>query len=522
MARIIFPVMGSENVSVEVLSSALKRAGHQVEVAFDRALFNDKMYFPSHFLARLFDYKDKVVERIVDYQPDLVAFSVIVDSYQWSLYIARRVKERLNVPILFGGIHPTSLPEMVINEDSVNIICLGEGEVAIVELANSIDRGEMDYNIKNLWFKRDGRIIRNEVRPLVSNLDEIPIPDKDLFKGVWDIRDYYLTVTNRGCIYTCSYCMENFKVRWERSKGQFIRERSVDAVIQEINRAKGLYGIKRVDIKNNILSASEGWTLSFLQRYKDEIGLPLRIMGHPRLMTQKVCRALKEAGCWHIQIGIQSLDPKVRRILGRYESNEEIFNALENMERAGLRYSIDLMFGLPGQGEEYLIDAAMSFTKLKNLVRISVFWLEYLPEVDITAYAFKEGLIDEKILKDIYEGRQENYLSTGWVMDKRLMRDLKNYQLVFRIIPITPEVVIRFILYTKIYKLFRFLPQTIIITLVDILVSIIKLDHYALYAIKSYLLEILNRITGKTFERINDPERGGFFERFNRLIFKTH
>src|SRR5690606_27074810 len=100
----------------------------------------------------------------------------------------------------------------------VDVICVGEGDAAIAELAASLKRGQIDTTIRNLWFKGpDGTVIRNPPRPN-ADLDTLPLIDKALFEDHIPYRHYYLTVTNRGCVRRCAFCSENFKERWEREQ----------------------------------------------------------------------------------------------------------------------------------------------------------------------------------------------------------------------------------------------------------------------------------------------------------------
>jgi radical SAM superfamily enzyme YgiQ (UPF0313 family) len=499
--KVVLAAMGAENISLEAISAALKRDGHLVQLAFDRALFNDAQYFSIPWLARLLDAKDTVVRQIIAARPDLLCVSVFADNYQWALDLCRRAKREIDVTVVFGGIHPTTVPERVISEECVDVICVGEGDVAIAELAASLDRGEIDYAIQNLWFKKDGAIIRNPPRPN-ANLDDLPMIDKELFEDYIPYRHYYLTITNRGCVRRCAFCSENFKERWEgeHDLGQFMRDTSVEKVIAEFTCMREKYGLKYIDIKNNVLSGSRKWTLEFLQRYKEEVGLPFRIMGYPRLLTKEVTQALAAAGCHHIQMGIESLNETIRKeILLRPETNEQVRDAIQNMEDAGLCYSTDFILGLPGETEQDLIDAIRLLSGRKGLRRASIFWLEYLPGVHLTTLAHQMGLLGARELENIEEGRQQNYLAHGSIEDTQRVRHLKNYHLMFRLLPITPAPVIEFILRHRLYRAFRFVPQTPIIILVDLLVSVVKRDTYALWAIRTYLFELKRRMRARLF-----------------------
>jgi radical SAM superfamily enzyme YgiQ (UPF0313 family) len=496
---VVLAAMGAENISLEAISAVLKNDGHEVQLAFDRALFRDAQYFSIPWLARLLDVKNQVVRQVVDAKPDLLCVSVFADNYQWALDLCRRVKREIDVTVVFGGIHPTTVPERVIQEDCVDIICVGEGDHAISELAASIDRGRIDHSIRNLWFKKDGEIIRNPPRPN-ARLDDLPMIDKELFEDYIPYRRYYLTITNRGCVRRCAFCSENFKERWESENqlGQFMRDTSVEKVIAEFRSMRERYGLTYIDIKNNVLSGSRKWTLEFLKRYREEIGLPFRIMGYPRLLTREVTQALAAAGCHHVQMGIESFNETIRRdVLLRPETNEQIRDAIQNMEDAGIGYSTDFILGLPGETEQDLIDAIQLLKGRRWLRRVSIFWLEYLPGVYITELAQRMGLIGPREIDNIEEGKQQNYLAHGSIEDKQKVRALKNYHLMFRILPIAPVPAIDAVLRYNLHRLFRFLPQTPIIILVDLLVSFAKRDYYALWAIRTYAFEVQRRLTAR-------------------------
>lgn len=497
--KVVMAAMGAENVSLEAISAALKEDGHQVQLAFDRALFNDGQYFSIPWLARLLDVKDQVVRQIVAARPDLLCVSVFADNYQWALDLCRRVKREIDVTVVFGGIHPTTVPERVIAEDCVDVICVGEGDAAIRELAASLERGAADTAIRNLWFKRDGAVIRNPPRPN-ADLDALPMIDKALFEDHIPYRHYYLTVTNRGCVRRCAFCSENFKERWEREQqlGPFMRDSSVEKVIDELRAMRARYGLRYIDIKNNVLSGSRRWTLEFLRRYREEIGLPFRIMGYPRLLTPEVTQALAAAGCHHVQMGIESFNERTRReLLLRPETNEQIRAALANLDAAGIGYSTDFILGLPGETEQDLIDALHLLTGCKRLRRASVFWIEYLPGVAITESARRLGLLGPRELENIETGRQQNYLAHGSIEDAEQARQLKNYHLLFRLAPILPAPFMERILARGWHRGFRFLPQTPILIAVDLLVSVLSRDTYAFWAIRTYGFELRRRLRAR-------------------------
>ena len=155
--NITFVAMGCELLGLEALSTALKKKRHKVSLVFDPSLFDDKVYFHNKTLSKIFKTKQKkIVEKIIKTKPDIVGFYIITDTYKWTEQIATLLKKHSpKIPIICGGIYPTSTPENIIKRSWVDIICRGEGEAPLLELLDSMSKGKINYKIKNLWFKKN-------------------------------------------------------------------------------------------------------------------------------------------------------------------------------------------------------------------------------------------------------------------------------------------------------------------------------------------------------------------------------
>jgi len=500
--KVIFPVMGAENISVAYLSTVVKNEGHTCKVAFDRALFDDKQYFSVDFLHRLFDRKKQMIEQIIQEKPDILAMSVFADNYQWALDVARQVRKKLPKCLtIWGGIHPTTVPEEVISQDEVDFIVVGDGELPMVKLLDSLGNGRKFEGIPNLWFKEDGQVIKGPHAYLPEG-QEFPAPDKTVFESFVPIDEYYLTVTNKGCIQKCSFCSENFKYDFESDlrNGSFIREKSVDSVLNELKEMKEKYNLKYIDIKNNVLSGNKKWLAEFCERYPNEVGLPFRIMIQPLQLQKDYAFQLKKAGCHHVQMGIETFNSHVRKdILLRDETTEQVITALENLDKAGINFSADLILGLPEEKEEDLIYALKALSSRKHLIRASIFWLQYAPKVFITEQALEKGIIGKKEEEIINGGLQDNYLSTGSPMEAERKRILKTYHILYRLLPIVPHKLMMWLIDSGAFRIFQYIPfQIPVIIAIDVFVSYVRKDYYAKWIMKWYIKQIFKNIFGKT------------------------
>ncbi len=168
---LIYPNINSQvgfNFGVVFISAVLKKHGHETKLIN----LNEK-------LDKLPD--DKEIQRTIEeYNPQLIGFSAVTTQYQYALKIAKSIKSFSDIPIICGGIHSTMVPEEVIREDCFDYVCVGEGEDAVVELADKIEKHADTSRIGNIWAKNNGNVIQNNVRAL-PNLADLPRKDYEIF-----------------------------------------------------------------------------------------------------------------------------------------------------------------------------------------------------------------------------------------------------------------------------------------------------------------------------------------------------
>lgn len=408
--RVTFIARLEEYLGIEYISSVLKQGGHDVNLVFDPSLFNfNHQDFNVKPLAVLLDIRDKLLDDLEQSAPDIVAFSVTSSNYLWSLDFAARIKRKLNVPVVFGGIHPSAVPERVLKNTCVDYVIRGEGEYPMLELVNSLSNGKLNCSIKNLCFRKDGNIVINDMRPLIDPLDTLPFPDKGLFysKGV-PFTIGHMIIASRGCTHACTFCGNNIwrKVYFNNNNyltdKRWLRWRSPDNVVDELKLAKEKYGIKIVRFNDDDLAVNDGWLEEFSYKYRRDIRLPYKCFVMPSSINEKTAKWLAESGCQQAQMGFQSINPEVRTRLGRPMSNEVISKAIRLLKDNGIEVLTDNIFGLPWEREEDYWEL-VNFYRENPVDFINVFWLIYFPGADIVKQALATGTITEKIAEEIEE-----------------------------------------------------------------------------------------------------------------------
>lgn len=442
-----------ENIGIEYLSAVLKQNGFQTKIAFDPLLFNDQ-FIRIKGLNTFFNYEKNLLTKIKNYDPKIVAFSVLSSTYPWALNLARKIKSFSSAHIIFGGIHPSSAPEEVISQECVDSIAIGEGEFAILELANSLKHNKVDYAIKNIWFKDRDRIIRNPLRPYIEDLDSMPFPDKELYYNeIPRYRTGYTIITRRGCIYNCSYCHNTVWQKLYPEEKRKIRLRSVPNVIEELKSAKKKYNFKLLRINDDLFTFDKDWLKEFSQHYSREIGIPLYCFGSPSTIDEDVIAYLKKAGCYQLCLGVQSVNQRVRKeIFNRRDSNEQIIKAIKLCREHAIRVVADNIIGYPEATENSFMETADFYSK-HRANRICVFWLVYYPQTDIVDIAKQKGVLNDS---DIEKLAAEPCETANTLHNKTHSKNMQRYCLFLELYHVLPPFLFRWMLK---HRIFRYLPS---------------------------------------------------------------
>lgn len=397
--KIVFIYPTFESLGIEYLSAYLKKHGHQTKLILDPQLFVTYT-LPVKPLSKIFNFRKNIVKETVSLKPEMVCFSCASDVFGWAIQLAEAIKGVLDVPIVFGGPHPTAVPENVIKHKYIDFVIVGEGEEALLELADKLENGKDTTNLKNVWSKYEGKIINNPVRILNADLDSLPFPDKDLYyndhrefiNNIHGLTNTYGIMGSRGCPNACSYCQNNYLQKLYKDSG-YLRFRSVTNIIEELAIAKERYNVKTITFWDNILTYNKKWLRELLERYKEEISLPFVCYSYPGYIDKETVSLLEESGCRIVDLGIQSINENIRKdVLLRRGSNDDIIKTINLISRSKLLLYIDLMVGLPRETGEDLLNTAKFFNRHKvNLINIH--WLRHFPKTEITKYIENKDMI---------------------------------------------------------------------------------------------------------------------------------
>jgi anaerobic magnesium-protoporphyrin IX monomethyl ester cyclase len=364
----IYPDLGSFlpphfQHGIGFLSAALKRDGHQT-----------RLFYLSELWPR-----EKIVEETRAFGPGLICLSGTSHQYRYLEKIADWLKQAFpQVPVACGGVHAMLASEDVIAHPSIEIVCRGEGEGALVDLARALEQGKPFHNIPNLWVKHNGEVSRNPLRPLVEDLDGMPFSDREIFdhQQILDQDGGRLSLlVGRGCPYACTYCANQAKRELFKGLGKYVRLRSVDNLLSEIEICAEKYRVKSLDFNDDIFTLNKKWMDEFFEKYPKRFSFPFRVNIHVGMVDLETFEKLKQVGCEMVRIGVESGSGRVRReIMKRESSDQEIAQSFKWAEQAGVKTWSFNMVGLPGEAAE---DALATYNLNRSLfpdhMQVSVF-----------------------------------------------------------------------------------------------------------------------------------------------------
>lgn len=403
---------------VRSLSSYLKKHGHEVI---------------SIFFAKFEYYNTFSIERFtqIPFQRDILNLLnkcdlIGVSCYSYNsfetVYIIKILKY-LNVPIVWGGVHATLCPDDCLNY--TDIVCIGEGESALLELIEKLEKGKDIYNTLNFWFRKEDSIISNPVRPLLE-MDVIPCPDfsfKDqyIFNGHVIVpqrpehhREILFYSTSYGCSFKCSFCanlsLQNISNPDNKKKKYtpVIRKKSIEKIIEELLEITSYFKkLKCICFGDDLfLSRSLGEIEKFSFFYKEKIKIPFTCITAPTTVSDKKLKILVSAGLYFVSMGIQTGSERINKeIYNRNISNEKVLKSAKILhkysERMGYPPSFDFIIENPYETKEDIIETIKLLQKLPKPFGFQTCSLQFFPNTELYNKAVKDGLINDK--KEVIE-----------------------------------------------------------------------------------------------------------------------
>lgn len=431
-------------LGLRYVSSYLKSAGHDVEMIF----------MSSKRDTAKADWSAGAVEQLIDRlrDRDVIGMGLMTNTFHRAQVLCGRIREAgIKAPIVWGGTHPTVAPDESL--EVADVICVGEGEEPMLQFVERLSAGRDPKDIGSLGFRAGGpfgnrHALRNEVRPLEKELDDFPFPDYELEThwvagkeglepaGLHNLRGtlHRLRIeTTRGCPYPCTFCNNAALLKVYRGKGSWVRKRSADNVIAEINQARMCFPtVEAVNIVDDLFFVrSEEDIEEFAGKYKERVNLPLELDAFPNTISEPKVRSLSRVPISLISMGIQSASADtLKNIYKRPTPLEDIIGGIETFHKYRIPTEYHYIVSNPYEPEKNVIETMRFIADHHRPAKVlRVFPLMFYPGTPLYDQAQRDGLIgarDHFAYEYMYTGSlqfaKHDYLG-AWL---RIVLHLKN------------------------------------------------------------------------------------------------
>lgn len=297
---------------------------------------------------------------IEDKRPDIIGITIFSLFFLEAKKTIDLIKERFNIPVVVGGPHVSSLPELTLKECRADYAVIGEGEITITELVDAISSVSPKLNrIKGIGYRENGAIRINERRDLIEDLDTIPFPAWDLIMpetyppithGTFYKRfPIAPIVTTRGCPFICTFCAS------DRTWGRLLRKRSPKNVVDEMELLMGEHGIREFHHEDDNLTVSKEHAMGICQEIINrKLNISWSCPNGVRIdcLDRELLAMMKKSGCYMVALGIESGD---QGILDRAQKKLDLSKVpvmVEMVKDAGIDVMGFFILGLPGETME--------------------------------------------------------------------------------------------------------------------------------------------------------------------------
>ena len=398
-----------ENNGVRHVASSLREVGFGVSEIYFKDWVNNNFPWPEEHEVQ------SLIDLLRQREIEVVGFSVRASAFhRMAKYLTERIRHALpELRILWGGMHPTFMPELCI--EIADHIAIGEVDEAVVDFFVALDEGRDVTRCRSFWTRSGGEVFRNDLAPLVD-MDALPFRDfhtqEDKFHiegSSVEVGDPFITnpeytvLASRGCPYwTCTFCSNTVTKPLYQGLGKNFRLRSVENLIQEMEYAMTLcQNIKVVRFDDEVFPIRKVWIEELAEKWPSRVGIPFEVLVDPRMVSYESLALLKKAGLRAICMGIQANDRVNHEHYHRPVSNAQIVAAQEVFRKVGIQSNLQLIWDDPFSTEQDKDELFQMLMSLERPFELYLFGLTIYPRTHLARTLLREGVITEDDIEGV-------------------------------------------------------------------------------------------------------------------------
>ena len=349
------------------------------------------------FLEGFFYTNEKMRKMVSDFRAD--AIGVYVISLLWdqaSTFISDVKQDNPEIFTFIGGHGATAMPDRLMAEcEALDVIVAGEGEITAGELIDAIADGRDISSVTGLLYRdADGNVADTGKRSMIQDLDELPFPAVELceMERYWPSFEQVSTVpamqmiASRGCDGSCIYCYKMY--------GRHIRLRSPEKIVDEIESYVKNYGVREIKFWDEHFTFNHDHVYKFCEELIERnVNVRWWVSCRADAVDKRLLRAMKAAGCWCINFGVESGVQKNLDTLLKYETIDRIRVAVKLAHSVGIKTHTTYIFGIPGETFKEGLET-INFAK-----ELGSFTVEFFPITPFPGTPLYKGVMQGKFGK---------------------------------------------------------------------------------------------------------------------------
>jgi len=384
------------------IGAVLEEAGYKVRI-LDTIALNwrtpTKAKRRIHFGQKWEDIHDEIKRS----KPDAVGISCLFSCQSHNAHkVAELVKAYdTDVPVIMGGAHPSTLPKRVLQDQNVDYVVIGEGELTILNLLETLSKGASFNEIDGFAHREKGKTVINPKKRFIEDIDSLPFPARHLLPmneyfnaeaphGPELMRKPFTSmITSRGCPFNCVFC--SIHTVW----GHKWRPRSPDNVLLEIEHLIDVYKIREIHFEDDNLTLDKRRMEKICDLISDK-GLDIKWFTPNGVaiwtLDKNLLEKMKKSGCYKLCFGIESGDPETLKFMGKPIDLTHARKVIQWANELGIWTHGFFVIGFPYESKAS-IDRTLRFATESDLDFASFFIATPLPGTRLLGIVKKEGLI---------------------------------------------------------------------------------------------------------------------------------
>ena len=314
---------------------------------------------------RTTDPYEDLRREIQNFSPDLILVTATENMFPMAVNLLRAIDDT-GIPVILGGVFATFAPDLAMRWKEIDMLCVGEGEHVIVELARRMSRSEDISDIPGLWIRqRDGSIRKNLMGPTVD-MNENPLLDFSIFEDprfyrpmAGKIYRIFPIETHRGCPFTCSFCnspsQDALYMKMVRQK--FFRKKAMEEIRRELIYCRDVWRAEYFFFwADTFFAWSDEEFEAFCEMYTD-IKIPFWCQTRPETVVPRRIKRLAEIGVHRMGFGVEHGNEKFRReVVDRRYSDELVVERMKIPAQYGVQFSVNNIIGFPDETRALAFD----------------------------------------------------------------------------------------------------------------------------------------------------------------------